>query len=276
MSINNTPNAIVYTENMLTADSVQALAASGFTTVIVGLFHVHDDGTLWYNDDAADDTYASLIASLKTQPGSHITRVMISIGGGNWYGHPASVSDTDYPAMKATWSQPAQGQSLTSQQMILDFMKKAGVDGLDLDYEPVTTPFDADFIVEIATDISAQGFFMTAAPYTDDSDWMSVLTQSKTSSGNLFTWWNLQLYGGASYSSWYAELSAISASTGISNDDLAKFLIPGYSLDCGGTPYNLQELKTKYPALNGAFIWNYDSIVSCAPQQAENILSIVT
>jgi hypothetical protein len=277
MPIQTTPNAIVYTEDMLTAESVKNLAQSGFTTVIVGLFHVHSDGSLWYNDSAVEASHATLISSLKSTTGSKIEKVLISIGGGNWKGHPASVSDSDYPAMKNTWITPAPRQSTTSQQNIVAFMQDARVDGLDLDYEPEETSFDVDFIIQIVQDISAQGFMLTAAPYkhSDYTHWQSVLEACATDAGNLFSWWNLQLYGGADYENWYSKLSVVWASTGIQNAELAQFLVPGYSLFCGDIPDNLIDLVKDHSALNAAFIWKYDTIADCANAQATYILQTV-
>lgn len=282
MSAMPSPNVAMYTEDVLTAASVAAIAASGFTTVIVGLFHVHADGSFYYNNALADASAAASIASLKATSGSSVQKVFISIGGGNWPGHPVSVSDTDYPAMKATWTTPATGQTQTSRQNILAFMASAQVDGLDLDYEPVTTPFDVPFIAQVTTDIAAAGYLMSAAPYTDMGDWQSVLQQTVNGSGqNLFARWNLQLYGGADYASWVAGLGSFAKSIGLSQSGIQTFLVPGYSLNCPDTPVTtysqpLDQLKKSYPALDGAFIWNYTSIASCLGNEAGVIINTVT
>lgn len=269
-----TPNVALYTEAVLTPDAVSALCSSGFSTIIVGLFHVHKDGSLYYNDDPVSAATATIIASLKQTPGSRVQCVFMSIGGGNWRGHPASVSDSDYPAMKATWTQPAPGQSLTSKAAILQLMRAGNIDGLDLDYEPVTTPFDVDFIAQIATEISAAGHLVSAAPYQDHGHWGSVLSQTTTSSGNCFTRWNLQLYGGADYATWVAYLGTLSAQTNI--NDPQRFLVPGYSIACGSTPNDdpgqpLNQLAQQYPTLDGAFIWNSTSIADCLATEASAI-----
>lgn len=278
MSSIPTPNVALYTEDMLTADAVAALCASGFSTIIVGLFHVHTDGTLYYNDDPVTEVTAAIIATLKQSAGSKVQSVFISIGGGNWYGHPASVSDSDYPAMKATWTQPAPGQSQTSKAAILQLMQAGLIDGLDLDYEPVTTPFDVDFIAQIATEISQAGYLVTAAPYQNQSDWGAVLVQTTDAGGNHFACWNLQLYGGADYSDWQRYLGTLSTQAGIS--DPQRFLVPGYSLSCGSTPNDdgqpLNLLKRRYPGLDGAFIWNSTSIADCLATEASAIKTTVS
>ncbi len=276
------PNAILYTEDMLNANMVSAIAASGFTTVIVGLFHVHDDGSLYYNDDAVDATTAAIIKTLKSTPGSKVKTVLFSIGGGNWAGHPASVSDSDYPAMKKTWNTPAPGATKTSKQNILDFLKDAQLDGLDLDYEPVTTPFDTAFIAQITNEISAKGYIMTAAPYQDISDWETVLksTAIKTKgspSGNNFSWWNLQIYSGAmgaNYPNWVSHLNNIKTEIGLTSSEIEAFIVPGYKPDCGTmVGVYIAELKQNYPNLNGGFIWRYKFISNCLAAQASSILN---
>ncbi len=281
MNITPSPNAALYTEDMLDSQSVTAIAASGFTTVIVGLFHVHTDGSLYYNDTPVDDSQASIIKQLKTIPGSKVQTVLFSIGGGNWYNHPRSVSDDDYPAMKATWTTPAPGKNTTSKQNILDFLKNANLDGLDLDYEPEETTFDATFIAQITNEIKAEGYLMTAAPYKNMPQWETVLKNTIVKDGstviaNNFSWWNLQTYGGAYYPSWANALQGLSSQIGMTNNEVEAFLLPGYSLSCGSTPTSeIKEIKSSYPSLNGAFIWKYSSIASCLSTQANAILEAI-
>jgi hypothetical protein len=251
------------------AGSVQAadVATAGFDTVIVGLFHVHDDGSIYYNDFPVDsDTSAYIcegIQALKTTPKSTVKTVLLSFGGGNWWGHPASVSDTDYPAMKKNW--PA------FKAQLIALLESCNADGVDWDYEPVTTQFDNNFIIQITNEMAAHGL-VTAAPYNDMANWLAVIKGTITPTGNNFAWWNLQTYAPADYVSWLTALQ--NASTGLTESQVGSFLLPGYSPNCSNLNdqvATIQALKASYPSLNGAFIWNYGLINCCAPTMAELI-----
>ncbi len=276
------PNAVLYTEDILTAASTKAIINSGFTTVIVGLFHVIDDGTLVYNDVPMNDSLLTLIKSLKSTKGTSVKTVLFSIGGGNWYGHPASVSDFDYPKMKASWLSPAKGESKTSKQNMLDFLATADLDGLDLDYEPETTTFDAPFISTIANDIKAAGYMVTAAPYKNMPSWNTVIkntviTKGDKVIGNNFSWWNLQLYGGAVYKTWIENLQEMATEIGMTNAELETFLLPGFTFENRDPDVETQisDFKKGYPSINGGFIWRYKFIAAKVSDVAASILKAI-
>jgi len=250
------------------------VATAGFTTVIVGLCHVNDDGTINYNDFPYDSNtsaaFNDAIQALKTTAGSTVKTVLVSFGGGNWYGHPASVSDTDYPHMKTNWS--------TFKPALLAFMQDANVDGVDWDYEPETVPFDVPFIIQITNEIAAKNFLTTAAPYSNSAKWKSVIeaTVKKGGTGNNFAWWNLQIYGGADYSQWITLLKG--ASIGITGNAVEQFLLAGYSQqDCddSGTISQLKSVKQSYPSVGGAFIWNFGGMPGCAAQVASDLKGVL-
>jgi hypothetical protein len=268
------PTKTMYLNDIANSNKPSDIAAAGFDTIIVGLFHVHDDGSIYYNDFPVDTDiegylYES-IKELKTAPGSTVKTVLVSFGGGNWVGHPASVSDSDYPNMQKNWS--------TFQPALEQLIQNSGADGVDWDYEPVTTPFETGFITQITNDMAGLGYLVTAAPYTDQSDWLTVIAATVTgSSGNNFAWWNLQVYGGGDYVGWVSALQG--ASTGLTSDQVEAFLVPGYNPDCSAwdSPVGtIKALHTAYPSLNGAFIWNYTGISGCAPAMASAITDIFT
>jgi hypothetical protein len=262
----------MYLNDLSNANAAADVAASGFDTIIVGLWHVHSDGSIFYNDFPVDsDTTAAIcesIQALKTTPGSTVKTVLISFGGGNWAGHPASVSDTDYPAMKANWT--------TFQPALAALLRDSGADGVDWDYEPETTPFDTAFIAKITNEMAAVPCLVTAAPYTDQADWLTVIAGTRTAGAaapNNFAWWNLQLYGGADYGNWVAALQG--APTGMTSGQVETFLLPGYSPGCSYSPVSdIQNLYGSYPALGGAFIWNYTGVETCAKTLSADITKI--
>lgn len=297
------PNVAVYTENMVTtlnssaslkswadappsskektgtlddlkhAQQASDVATAGFDTVIVGLFHVHEGGAIYYNNTPVNshtlDAIAEAIKALKTTSGSTVEKVLISFGGGNWPGHLASVSDSDYPNMKASWA--------TFKPLLLSLLSKSHADGVDWDYEPVTTSFDTSFLIQITKEMAAASYLVTAAPYNQQASWLTVIEGTKKSggTGNHFAWWNLQIYGGADYSQWVSTLQGVS--TGLSNDAVEALLVPGYKPTCpasSGPAGTLRSLRSSYPSLNGAFIWKYHFIEPCAPAMASSIRKV--
>jgi hypothetical protein len=265
------PDRDRYLGDLTTAAQAVDIATAGFDTIIVGLLHVHEDGSIYCNDFPVNSgTFADIcegINALKTSPGSTVQTILFSFGGGNWAGHPASVSDSDYPAMKANW--PGFKAALT------DLLQTSGADGVDWDYEPVTVPFDTAFIIQITNEMAALPCLVTAAPYTDQPNWLTVIEGTTSGSGgNNFAWWNLQLYGGADYSDWVTALQG--APTGLGTGSVEAFLVPGYSpYDCSSSPAGeIQSLRNSYSSLNGAFIWNYSTIKDCAAEMASSIRAV--
>jgi hypothetical protein len=242
------------------------VAAAGFDTVIVGLFHVNGDGTINYNDFPLESDLWELlcegITALKTSPGSTVKTLLFSFGGDG-------TSDTDYAFMKDYWTY--------FKPLMLKLVEKTGGDGVDWDYEPQMT-FDTEFIIRITNEIAGEGYLVTAAPFTDMSSWETVIegTVKAGGSGNNFAWWNLQLYSLITdYRTWAPALQ--NDKTGMSPSGIEKFLIPGYAPPaCNYQPAidDIKGLRQTFPNLGGAFIWNYSGIANCAPQVASAIKGV--
>jgi hypothetical protein len=259
--------------DLANANFASDIAVAGFNTIIVGLFHVYEDGSLGYNDfPLQPETYFAIcdgIAALKTSPGSTVETMTVSFGGG---GSP-SVSNSDYPRMKAKWD--------VFKPLLLGLMKKINADGVDWDYEPTWPPdapptFDANFIIKITNEIAAESFLITAAPYINISYWRQVIqgTVKPGGTGNNFAWWNLQTYGGAAYGEWVSALQNIS---GMSGDQIQTFVVPGYAPNQCDPSYMVGDLTGNlgtYPHLDGAFIWNYTGIKPCASKMAAAIRGV--
>jgi hypothetical protein len=265
------PDRDMYIRDLANVNQAADVATAGFDTVIVGLFHVNETGGITYNDFPVDaDTSTDIceaIVELKTTQGSTVKTVLISFGGGNWAGHPASVSDTDYAHMKANWE--------TFKTALLDLLERAGADGVDWDYEPETTPFDTAFIIKITNELAGKNYLVTAAPYKDQSDWLTVIEGTVTGkSGNNFAWWNLQIYSYmADYGDWFNAVKG--SKTGLTDDQIEAFIVPGYAPGCDSSPVDdIAGLHSTYKSLNGAFIWNYGEIEACASATAAAIRKV--
>lgn len=299
MSSIPSPNVVVYTEQpLVTTDSLTTLqnwvnslpegqqktmlendlknttlasdvAASGFSTVIVGLWHVHDDGSIYYNDFPYDSNtsaaFNEAISALKSTPGSNVQTVLVSFGGGG-------PSDSDYAAMQAHWT--------TFKPQLIELLQNINADGVDWDYEPAGT-FNTGFITQITNELGAD-YIVTAAPYDDfsASNWTTVLQGTvnleNNDVDNNFSWWNLQLYGpNTDYSNWVTALNGV---TVFPSTMIATFLVPGFSIsgdDDSDAMLALASFHSTYPALGGCFVWNFGSMGAAnASQVAGDIRNV--
>lgn len=208
------------------------LAGSGFGTVLLGQWHVHKDGTLYYNDSPID----TVSWAMKTIPSllrNGVTNVLLTVG---------------------PFAKDFQCIFKSAIQNIIS-MSKGAVNGLDWDLEGDYEQLE-DLLVELTDWATSLGLLVTAAPYTDNTAWTAVLARTNKN-GPGFSWWNLQLYGGANYGSWVGDVNNLVPSP-------QSFLVPGYKIAGGVSPSDLQSslvtLEQQYPSLDGAFIWRYEDI----------------
>ena len=219
-------------------DTAKDIGNSGFTTVILGQFHVHPDGAIYYNDSPLDSVLTTLTAipSLLKRAGK-VKKVLVTFGP---FGSDFSAIQSNIASFKATMT---------------NLLASCEIDGLDWDVEENLGSFTG-LLTDLTTWAAGLGYIVTAAPYYDITFWTTVQQQVQKQ-GAAFAWWNLQLYGGAQYSIWIQAL-------GGRVNQPAAFLYPGYSDDQGATPSSifsaLQTLKAKNPALTGGFLWRYESI----------------
>lgn len=250
MSTSSIPQAALYCQGSFSTanptpaqrkqmiDLAKDIGNSGFTTVILGQFHVHPDGTVYYNDSPLDTVLSTLaiIPTLLKRAGK-VRKVLVTFGP---FGSDFSAMQSNLASFKTTMA---------------DLLSSCRIDGFDWDVEESLDSFTG-LLTDLTTWAHGLGYSVTAAPYYDSTFWTTVLQQVHKK-GASFAWWNLQLYGGASYPSWVQALSG-------KVNQPAAFLYPGYSNNQGATPTsifsNLQALKSSYPALTGGFLWRYESI----------------
>jgi len=229
-------------------EAAKDIGTSGFTTVILGQFHVHPDGTIFYNDSPLSTVMEALqaIPTLLKRAGI-VKRVLITFGP--FASDFSSIAShlSDFKATMAT------------------LMSSSGIDGLDWDLEQQLEQF-TDLLVDLTVWASKLGRQVTAAPYYDQPFWTSVLDKTQAQGGR-FAWWNLQLYGGAQYDQW------------VTSSVPAAFLFPGFANTQGATPGSIQaaiqNLAGSYPTIRGGFLWRYESIAGSGyttAQYAQGIL----
>ncbi len=214
------------------------ISQSGFGTVILGQWHVHDDGTLYWNDSPINETkwaIQNIPAALKKE--QNIKNVFVTFG-------PFAA---DFEHIQS---------NLESFKIRVLELKNNGIDGLDWDLES-SYEKNMDLLVELTQWAKSENLLVTAAPYTDSIFWTELLTRTNIAGSTGFSWWNLQCYGGAAYSTWMQYINGL-----VPNPE--SFLVPGYSAQWA-TPdtvkSDIANLVKTFPGLSAGFIWNYGLIV---------------
>lgn len=228
---------------------------SGFGTVLLGQWHVHPDGSLYYNNSPLD----SVIQTLKVIPtalklGGSVKKVLLSFGP---FG-------ADFEGIKNNLA--------LFQKTVAGIQAITDIDGLDWDLEQDYDLY-GDLLVDLTKWANGLGMMVTAAPYDYLylSFWTSVLKRTNTGGSAGFSWWNLQLYGGADYGQWVAALDGL-----VPNPQ--SFLVPGYSVSQGSSASDveggLSQLQSNYPSLDGGFIWQYEDICKAGYTAAQYATAI--
>lgn len=223
-------------------EAAEDINSSGFGTVLLGQWHVHSDGTLYYNNSTLD----SVLLTLKVIPtalklGGSVKKVLLSFGP---FG-------ADFKGIKDNLA--------LFKKTVAGIQAMTAIDGLDWDLEQDYDQY-GDLLVELTKWANGLGMMVTAAPY--DSQylpfWTGVLKQTNTGGSAGFSWWNLQLYGGADYGQWVTALNGL-----VPNPEA--FLVPGYSVSQGSSPADVQaslsQFQSSYSSLDGGFIWQYEDII---------------
>lgn len=198
---------------------------SGFNTVILGQWHVHADGGIYYNDsllDTVSQNLQTIVPALKKGG----LRVLLTFGP---FG-------SDFGGI--------QKNEESFKEAIANLQGDTGIQGLDWDLEQDYDEYTA-LLVDLTQWAGSRALVVTAAPYEERDFWLNVLKQSPSR----FAWWNLQLYGGADYGDWVGYLKGK-----VTNPET--FLVPGFKVEAGGAPSDVQsqlkQMKSSYPSLAGA------------------------
>ncbi len=235
--------------------SAAEISASGFGTVVLGQWHVHSNGDIFYNNSLLSEVSWTLNnIPLALKAGGTVTKVLITFGP-----FPGDFENI-------------QNNLATFQSQMQAVLALPGIDGLDWDLEGDYDSYSAllETLTEWANDLNKA---VTAPPYQDQPFWNALL-QNTNSPG--VQWWNLQCYGGADYDQWNTSLQGI-----VPNP--SSFLVPGFKPSDEASPPTIQSpeeiqaqvatLKTSYPLLSGGFIWRYEDIAGQAAAYAQAIIN---
>jgi hypothetical protein len=268
----------LYLEANPDASAVQAIGPTEYDLVLVAFLHTrpNDPYALFLNDTQiyqevngqltpVDPTYIETLAGLIQQLKSGYSTpktVLLSIG--------PFQSDFDQIAPYLD----------TFVNNLVIMAGQLNLDGYDFDYEGNQTRDQAELVANLAIQYSqaaAQAGLpanVTAAPYYGQDWWAGILEKTATSSGNAFSWFNVQFYAGDSntppsqgpavFESWRSAIA--NANTNIA--DPSDFIVPGINADPNAYPvYNpsdlttlVQDIYAQYPTMGGAFVWNYQYV----------------
>lgn len=267
-------NLAVYAEGCfgpseLHTSTIAQLRKSGFTTLILGLFHIGRDydidppqitGDLYFNNTLVisegvvqGTAWAALI---NTVPGGTVSRVCASIGGGGVM---------DYETIQKIYIANNHSFAGTNLETNLQALKTVfpAITVIDMDCEET---YDQSSFVAFCQMLAGIGFGISFCPYAtwEESFWTGSLAALNSSNPGAVAWWNLQCYDGGAGNDPATWAAAITTA------------IPGFNTDgyilagdwTNDSPSAVQTLFSGFatePCVGGGFIWTLDDIIKAYP-----------
>lgn len=285
------PNIAMYAGNTLgpskIAQNRKPARQAGWTTIILGLFHIgypprYAEAEIFFNDtsiikggsDAGkfntgfDPAWPGEIARLKQN--SRITKIYASIGGGG--------DVVDFGTIKNIFEDNNNSFSRTPLETNLQLIKDTfdAVDGIDMDCEDI---YDQPSFTAFCEMVAGMGFGITFCPYDElqMTFWarsLKALEAGKKTKGAV-KWWNLQCYDGGSGNDPKTWAKAIAR-------QMPKFTTDGFILAGdwnrfydsdpdwlkwrGHCPSDVKRQLSGFSKLGGGFLWSMDSILEEGPK----------
>jgi hypothetical protein len=183
-------NFTIYGRGLYPGDdsSFDDMRLSGFTTVVLSSFYIHENGDVYSGDSRSpiihdgkyigDREWLRRIGSLKKKPGS-VTRIEILLEG-RWYNQPPNTFD-----FIRDWSDPARqipgivtgtGNTSTLFQIAKLFKNDLGVDAVCIDDESV---YDSVSVVRLGAMLHQLGMHMSLCPFTNLRYWKALIDGSE-------------------------------------------------------------------------------------------------
>jgi hypothetical protein len=248
--------------------TITQIQQSGFTTAILGLFHIGRDyaitpaqimGDIYFNETlvvsqgsyVGDPTWLGLLAGMI---GGTVTQVCASIGGGGVM---------DYETIQKIYE--GNGYSFTGTNLMKNFQRLRNefpaISVIDMDCEET---YDQASFVAFCQMLSGMGFSITFCPYTNQRFWIGSLATLNTSNPGAIKWWNLQCYDGGHGNdpgAWATEIAQ--AIPGFSTNG---YILAGdWTDDSPSAVQSLMEGFKGEAAVGGGFIWTLDQIIQQDP-----------
>jgi hypothetical protein len=283
----------VYPPNL--AKNMSALQTAGWTTIIVGLFHIDGPnnlppvykpvdaaGNLYFNDTKIIDNnqyigstdWPKQLRQLINGPGIAVTTLEASIGG--WgvkdFANVKSIYEANNNSFAGTLLEKTFNALYTTFPVIRL---------IDMDTEDT---YDQPSFVAFCQMLIKMGFGITFCPYAQDQQdfWTGSLKALNTSNRGAVKWWNLQCYAGGKGNDPQAWADAICGA--IPGFNTTNFLLGSdwsrnlaqptkdpstwfWEGDCPPATQTLIESFAGEKCVGGAFVWNMDQILNYAADQ---------
>lgn len=281
------PNIAVYAEGALgprqIAKNLPATQQAGWTTIILGLFHIGyppdwPEAAIYFNDPPpiidggkylADTRWPDYIAQLKQN--SSITKIYASFGG---WGVSEKNGVQDFTTIHKIYEKNQHSFEGTLLKKSFEVFRQTfpAIDGIDMDCEDFYDKGTPNSFVAFCEMVIHLGFDVTFCPFQDPTWWADKLQRLQSNfMGDRVKWWNLQCYDGGDLNepqTWAKEIARVtrrSTDGYILAGDWSRFWDPGENRWRGRCPESVKAHISPFkqqPCFGGAFIWNMDSILT--------------
>lgn len=240
-----------------------ALAASDFNVVMLASMHVHDDGSMYFND-------TPMINSSPPTPSGQLSpnlplcfdtimskgTILASFGGGGTFKDGKSVSYWDFTAIKNLIAQyPDPATNPFFQNLSCMFETYPQIRGIDIDLEcyPPGTDYAlfTSTLLTIIEWLGGKGYACTLCPYNYPGYWVSLI--GKAGGAGQFSWINLQNASGTA-----SEFVGPLKGAGVAVGQIVGGLQVGKNEQQLVTE-NFASLAQQYPGIGGGWLWNLES-----------------
>lgn len=237
-----------------------AVLTAGWTTIMLGLFHIDSDGCIYFNDTiifqdgtyVGDSDWISQLDALHHPSSGNGIELIASFGGGG-------VGDfTNLAAIYAANQNSFAGTNVEKNFTCLASTMNGVVTAVDMDVED---DYDSPSFVALCELVAGLGLKITFCPYTNQQWWTAALQQVEGASPGSVVRWNLQCYSGGTGNDPSQWATAIT-------DQIPGFDTNGYILASASADLSPQEVTqalTSYQdeaTVGGAFIWTIDEIMN--------------
>ncbi len=264
--------------------SIAALQTAGWTSFILGLFHLSSAGEISFNDKliitggkytGSAGWVKELAQLMQPGAGNTITKLLASFGGGGVgdFGNIQTIYQNNGNSLAGTPLEKNFQAFRTTFPMITL---------IDMDVED---SYNQPSFTAFCQMLAKLGFGITFCPYDDlhMSFWTGSLLALNQSHPGVVKWWNLQCYDGGGSNDpqdWARAIAkavpGFTTASFILASDWSRFLNKPDPNDKstwywdGDCPSVLQTHLSKFkgePCVGGAFIWTIDSIVNYAADE---------
>jgi len=248
-------------------ETIAQLQVSGFTTLILGLFHIGRNysidppqqmGDLYFNNQLifSSGRYVgdpAWLGQVKSALGGSVDQVGASIGGGGVM---------DFQTLEKIFHDNGSTFAGTNLERNVRALRDAlpSVGFIDMDCEDV---YDSPSFVAFCRLLAELGFGLTFCPYMLQPFWVQALAALQQTHPGSVRWWNLQCYDGGFGNDPARWASAIKAAMpGFATD---KYILAGDWTDAGTSGVKeLMAAQRQKACVGGGFIWTLDRIIETA------------